>query len=312
MTNSQIYRKTFVFSWIRFLLDFLSFILMIGCIVAGYYIANDKGVGVAIGALVGLVLLLVLVSFITYIYKSAQIAMMTKAITEGSLPNDLVKTGINAVKGKFKTIFAYYAVTSVIKGIFAEITAGINTLSNSAGEVAGNIGSAISAIINIVVAYLCDCCLGWVFYRNDNSSFKSTCEGATLFFKNWQALLKNLGRIFLFGIISFIIIGGTFSLGYYFLIKGIPNIDTYLAQMTINMNIGGTTITDPQVALMVCCGMFGIVTWIILHNAFVKPFVLVGVLRNYINAGIASVPNETDLQEMGNKFKKFNKALQKA
>ena len=51
--------------------------------------------------------------------------------------------------------------------------------------------SVISSVISVVVSYLCDCCLGWVFYRQDVKSAKATCEGAVLFFKHWKTLAKN-------------------------------------------------------------------------------------------------------------------------
>ena len=48
----------------------------------------------------------------------------------------------------------------------------------------------------VVVAYLCDCCLGWVFYRKAQGAAKATCEGAVLFFRHGKTLARNLGRVF--------------------------------------------------------------------------------------------------------------------
>ena len=50
----------------------------------------------------------------------------------------------------------------------------------------------------------------------------------------------------------------------------------------------------------------------LLHSAFVKPFVLTGVLRNFINSGINDVPTEASMSFLDSKSDKFRKLHQQA
>ena len=59
--------------------------------------------------------------------------------------------------------------------------------------------------------------------------------------------------------------------------------------------------------MIVCAVILGVMVWSVLHGAFVKPFVLVGVLRNYILSGMDDVPNEASFRMLAGKSKKFDK-----
>lgn len=47
------------------------------------------------------------------------------------------------------------------------------------------------------------------------------------------------------------------------------------------------------------------IVWSIIHGAFVRPFVLTGVLRNYLESGMADVPSEAAFNMLDGKSKKF-------
>lgn len=166
MTNKEIYRKTLVFSVRRLLIDFIGVALMAGMCVLGFIVLDktmDQGIiGLFIGLIVGIIIMAVIAHFISYSLKAGQIAMMTRGITDGVLPENVYAEGKAVVKKRFATVAAYYAITNVIKGIFNQIGKGITAVGEMVGGDAGStVGSAISSAIQVVVAYLCDCCLGW-------------------------------------------------------------------------------------------------------------------------------------------------------
>ena len=51
----------------------------------------------------------------------------------------------------------------------------------------------------------------------------------------------------------------------------------------------------------------GIIIWSFIHSAFVKPFVLTGVLRNYIESGKNDIPSDASMNELSEKSPKFKK-----
>lgn len=317
LDNKQIYKATLGFSYRRFLWDFLAFLVFAGCVVGGFFIAENgfnKGlIGLAIGAVLGIIVVYVILKFVAYAYKAGQIAMMTKGVTEDQLPTDIVAEGKKVVKQRFATVAAYFAITSAIKGVFRQISNAITAAGQAiGGNNGGAVGSAIGGVVETIVAYLCDCCLGWVFYRKDEKATKATLEGAAIFFKHGKTLLKNLGRIFGISILSFLVIGGVFfGIAYLILINFRDAFTTFSQELTDTISSSGDTapafISDPNALTITCALIIGVIFWSILHSVFVRPFILVGVLRNFINSGKDDIPGEKEFTELDKKSKKFAK-----
>lgn len=313
MDNKEIYKKTLGFSIRRLLWDVLAFIVFAAIVFIGFLIAEKTTsyglVGLGIGVIVGLVVVTIMLRFVSYSYKAGQIAMMTKAVVDGKLPADVIGAGKQAVKERFSTVAAYFAITGVIKGIFRQIGRGITAIGQSiGGDTGGTIGSTISAIIDTVIAYLCDCCLGWVFYRKDQKAGKATLEGAAIFFKHGKTLLKNLGRIFGISLVSFLVIGGIFFGIFFGIFHCFPDAFATLgAEITEVGSDVPAWVSDVNTLILFCSAISGIIFWSILHSTFVRPFILVGVLRNFINSGKNDIPSEKSLAELDSKSKKFAK-----
>ena len=317
MTNKEIYKKTLVFSIKRLLIDSVG-VLLLAVLCAIGFILLDKTVnmgilGLFIGLIVGIIVLAIISHFISYALKAGQIAMMTRAITEGELPENVYAEGKAIVKKRFATVAAYYAVTNVIKGIFNQLGKGITAVGEMVGgDTGSNIGSAISSAIQVLVAYLCDCCLGWVFYREGQSSAKATCEGAVLFFRHGKTLAKNIGRIFGMGIVSLLAIGGVFTGISYGIFSLMPNAFTVLANKVTELSANGENnipgfLTDPNMLMLFSAIVIGVIFWTIIHGAFVRPFILTGVLRNYIESGKNDIPSESSFSMLDSKSPKFAK-----
>ena len=170
--------------------------------------------------------------------------------------------------------------------------------------------SVISSVISVVVSYLCDCCQGWVFYRQDVKSAKATCEGAVLFFKRWKTLAKNMTRVFVFALVSLLVIGGVFFGIAYLIFSRFPAWFGALAKEFIEIAEQDGTLsilTDPNSLMIVAAAVVGVIFWLILHSVFIRPFVLVGVLRNYMASGIGDIPEESSFDALDSKSKKFRK-----
>lgn len=317
MDNKEIYKKTLTFSLRRLAWDMMSFIVIIIAGAAGFFLAEKLAsaglVGLAIGVVIGIIAVAIASHFVSYVFKAGQIAMMTRGITDGKLPDDVYAEGKQIVKERFLTVAAYYAVTSVIKGIFSEIGRGITAVGQAVGgDNGGAVGGTISSIIQTIVNYLCDCCLGWVFYRKDKSATKATLEGGVLFFKHGKTLAKNLGRIFGISILSFVVIGGVFFGIFYLITLAFPGAFEALANEFSNMAMSDesgklTILSNAQNLQLIISGIGGVVMWGIIHSTFVRPFILVGVLRNFIESGKNETISEADLEELDSKSKKFKK-----
>lgn len=318
MDNKEIYKKTLTFSLRRFGWDLLSVVVIIILAAAGFFLAEkfaDNGlIGLAIGVVIAIILVAIASHFVSYIFKAGQIAMMTKGVTEGKLPDDVYAEGKKIVKERFLTVAAYYAATSAIRGIFNQLGRAITALGSAIGGDNGSaIGSAISSVIQTIVRYLCDCCLGWVFYMKDKSAVKATLEGAVLFFKHGKTFFKNMGRVFGMSFISFLVIGGVFFGITYLITMAFPDAFNNIAAEFAKEGTEDTAfLADPNNVMLITAAIGGIVMWSILHSVFVRPFILVGVLRNFIESGKNETISEKDLDELDGKSAKFKKLHEEA
>jgi F0F1-type ATP synthase assembly protein I len=317
MDNMAVYKKTIGFSLRRLAWDILSVLSLGALCIVGFLIADkaaDNGIiGLLIGLVIGIVVLVILLRWVSYKYKAGQIAMMTRGVTEGTLPDDVIGEGNKIVKERFATVAAFFAVTNVIKGVFNEISRVITKVGESiGGDTGSTVGSVISSVISVVISYLCDCCLGWVFFRQDVKSAKATCEGAVLFFKHWKTLAKNMARVFVFALVSLLVIGGVFFGIAYLIFSQFPAWFEALAREFAGIAAeesaeAASILTNPGSLTLIAAAAVGVIFWLILHSVFVRPFVLVGVLRNYMAAGVNDIPEESSFDMLDSKSKKFQK-----
>ena len=321
MSNKEIYKKTLTFSLRRFIFNTCCLLLVGALSVFGFLLVDkmfDKGlIGLAIGILFGIIIVAVVAHFFSYIYKAGHIVMMMKAVTEGTLPDDVYHEGKRLVKERFTTVALYYAATRVIKAIFNEIGSLITRGAEAIGGDTGNaIGNAISIGINVVVGFLCDCCLGWVFYRKDKGAVKATLEGGVIFFKNGKALLRNLGRIFGMGIASLLMIGGAFTGVFFLIFNNFGDAFTSLRDEIMEAGVRNNWdipafFNNPTNLALIAAAIVGLILWAIIHGTFIRPFILVGVIRNYMEAGIKSNVLAEDYSTLEKKSKKFAKYMEK-
>ena len=318
MTNKQIYLATLGFSVRKLLYDFIALIFTAAACGVGFLAAEKASGAGFVGLAVGLVAALIVVGIVTHFFgyslKAGQIAMMTEGIVNGSLPDDVIGEGKKVVKERFGTVAAFYAATRLIKGMFNEIGKGVNALGKAVGSDAGETAAnAVNAVVQVIVDYLSDCCLGWVFFRSGQKAVKSVLEGAVLFFRNWKTFLKNMGRVFGVGAASLLGIGGAFTGVFYLVAARFPREFGAMAAELAEIAADGegefpAFLTDPKTLMIAAAALCGILVWGFIHSTFIRPFVLVGVLRNYLEAGMNDVPSEESFDELDGMSKKFAKA----
>ncbi len=318
MTNFQVYRKTLSFSFVEFLASLLGLFIVAGSATAGFFIANNFNdmaiVGLVLGLIIGAILASLVNIFITNRIKAAQISMMTKGVNEGQLPDHTFKEGFVEIRGRFGKITVFFFITNAIKNIFRQLGRAINRLGTAVGgQVGDTVTSAIDSAIQVLIGYLCDCCLGWILYRQEVNSFRAGCEGAVIFFKHGKTLIRNIGRIFGMGLASLALIGGAFFGLFYLIFSSMPQMFVTLANEIGEMAVRNDWtdfpefLKDPTILMLFIAGILAIVLWSIIHSVLIRPFILVGVLRNFMEAGKKEIPSEADFKELDAKSPRFRK-----
>ncbi len=313
MTNFQVYKKTLSFSLVQFLVSIGSLIIVVGLATAGFFMFSKNTehalIGLAVGFIIGIIALILINIFVSNRIKAAQIAMMTKGVTEDALPERSFKAGFEEIKGRFGKITAFFFITNAIKGVFRQIGRGINKIGTAVGgQVGDTVTSAIDSAIQTLIGYLCDCCLGWILFRKDENAAKAGCEGAVIFFKHGKTLIRNIGRIFGMGLLSLVLIGGAFFGVFYLVFTQFPNMFVTLAGEIAKLGEDiPEFLTNPQVLTIVVAAVGGVVIWSVIHSVLIRPFILVGVLRNFMAAGQKEIPTEDDFAELDRTSPKFAK-----
>ena len=322
MSNFQVYKKTLSFSFLEFLSDLFALIVFVGSCILGFVIMNKSTdmalIGLAVGLVIGIILSVLINIFIKNRIKAAQIAMMTIGVVEGKLPEKTVNEGFNQVKGRFGKITLFFTITSLIKSVFRQIGRSLNKLGTAVGGNVGNgITSAIDSAIQVLIGYLCDCCLGWILYCKDENSFKAGCEGAVIFFKHGKTLIRNIGRIFGMGLLSLVVVGGAFFGIAYLIFTQFPQIFESLSKEILEMSTREAldipqALTDPKILMLIIAGVLGVILWSMIHSVLIRPFILVGVLRNFMAAGLKEKPTEADFAELEKLSPRFTKMKNRA
>ena len=324
MTNFQVYKKTLFFSFISFLVNILSLVLLFGLPVVGFVTVNnssDKGlIGAVVGFVIGIIACIVIKVFLINPIKAGQVSMIMKGVTTGEIPEHVVKEGRKEVKARFLHLTAFFFVTGAIKRIFRQISNGISRIGDAVGGNAGGAISSIASIINagiqVLLSYLEDCCLGWVFYRKEIGTAKAACEGAAIFFKHGKTFGKNIGRIVGIGLISFVLIGGAIMGILYGIFSAVPGVFQTLAAEIAEAAARGDTeisavLTDPAMLSITIAAVGAFIVWNMIHGVLVRPFILTGVMRNFMESGIANMPTETEMANLSSKSSKFAKLQSK-
>ena len=312
MTNFQVYKRTLSFSLLNFAVGLVSLAIFVGCCALGFVIGepSDNGLlGIVIGFFIGIVAMVLISIFVSNRIKAAQISMMTRGVTSGDLPERTFKEGFNEIKGRFGKITVFYFITNAIKSIFRQIGRGFNKLGTAVGGDVGNgVTSAVDSAIQTLIGYLCDCCLGWILYRKEINAAKAGCEGAVIFFKSGKTLFRNIGRIFGMGLLSLLVIGGAFFGVSYLIFSQFPDVAVSLGKEIAAMSEEAPAfLTEPTVFMIAASAFIGIMMWSIIHSVLIRPFILVGVLRNYMATGLASIPTEQEINDLQSRYPRLGK-----
>ena len=317
MSNFQVYKKTFLFSLVYFGVGLVSLAIVVGFATGGFFIFNSATDRALIGMFVGLLIGIAIAVAIDYLVlnriKAAQIGMIAIGVADDKLPEHTFKEGFKLVKGRFAKLTLFFMIMRAIKGIFNQIGRGVNSAATAvAGQAGDVVSSTINSAVQTVISYLCDCCLGWVMYNKDTNMAKAACEGAVIFFKHGKTLIRNIGRIFGMGIASFILIGGSIFGILFAIFYNLPGMFIALANEITEFFIRIEAdvpefLTNPMLFAAIAAAIIAIVLWSMIHSVTGHPFILVGVLRNFMASGLKDRPTEQDFATLDSKSPKFAK-----
>lgn len=228
MSVKDIYLKTMKFSWLKLaigaVITLISIVLLLICVGIGALFRNGT-------ILMFMVLIWLSLSFgvyefamyyVGYMVKAAHIAIITTAVTEGQIPDNMVEVGKNMVKERFAASNAYFALDRLISGAVKQLQRIVGKIDDIFGGIPGVsvVVNFVQIFIGIALGYVDECCLGYTFYKKDEGAFKCGCDGVVIYYQNAKHLLKSAAvtslivivATFAAWVIPFAVIGGVFAL----------------------------------------------------------------------------------------------------
>ena len=228
MKATDVYLKTMKFVWLKLALGGVIFLISAITMFLFLWIGSlsGSGGGVAIALCLWAILIGGVFTFaeryIGYMLKAGHVAMVTTAVTTGTLPENQLEAAKSMVKERFATANVYFVVDRLVSGAVSQLQRGLQKVEDLLGKIPGVsvIVSFAQLFVHIALNYIDECCLGYTFLHREQSAFKSAADGVVIYFQNWKALLKNaevttlivMGISLVAWLLPFLIFVGLFSL----------------------------------------------------------------------------------------------------
>ena len=218
MKNGDIFKKTMPFVWRRlgmYLLLNIGIILYFALVIFLITLLASKEaiIGIIIfliAAPVGLKIYSFGCQYISYMIKAAHVAAIGQLAVHGAMPEgmNVVAFGKSKVKERFVESNVFFGLDKLVTGAVKQIQNMITRVGNIFGniEIIQNIVKILNLFVEIVLGYVDEAVLARVFYKKEESAWKSSADGVVLYFQNWKEILKNAALIVI-GLILFYGIG---------------------------------------------------------------------------------------------------------
>lgn len=226
MKTSDVYLKTMKFVWLKLALGgaMILFALITLAICLGLGSLGD-GNGMIIAFWIWLILVCCVYGFVNryigYMLKAGHVAMVTTAVTTGTLPENQLAVAKEMVKERFVTANVYFVVDRLVSGAVSQLQRGLQKVEDLLGKIPGVsiIVSFAQMFVHIALGYIDECCLGYTFLHKEQSAYKSAADGVVIYFQNWKKLLKDaaittlivMGVSLLAWLLPFLIFTGIFA-----------------------------------------------------------------------------------------------------
>ncbi len=199
MSVKEIYMKTLKFGFIK--MGIQGVVLAISLVT----LAICLGLGALFkSSLVSMILLLIWIivtavvyrmalSYMGYLIRAAHVAIVSKAVTEGVIPDNMVEVGKQMVQERFGATNSYVVINHLVNGAVRQLQQVVNKVDNLLDGIPGleKVMDVVKVFIRIFLGYIDECCLGYTFYKKGENAFKCGCDGVVIYFQNAKHLLKS-------------------------------------------------------------------------------------------------------------------------
>jgi len=230
--------------------------------------------------------------YINYMIKSAHVAVIADMAVKGGVPEgfNMYNYGVSKVKKFFVASNVLFAVDRLVSGSVKQIQRVFGGIGEFLKFIPGvkALTQIINMFVDIILNYLDECIMGYIFLNEGQNVWKSAADGVVLYAQNWKTILKTgvkiLAFLLVFFLISFLIFNGVFA-GIF---NGIDSLESGLA----------TPIAWVMTVVFVL-----VLKWAILDS-----IIMIYMMTNYLKVAYGAQPSYDlygKLQGMSKKFKEL-------
>lgn len=261
MKVKDVYLKTMTFVWLKLAMGGALLLFSLVTLAIFFWLANltSNPLPLYIWVILDIVVCGWVSRYVGYMLKAGHVAIVSKAVTTGSVPENQFQMAKEMVSKRFATSNVYFVVDRLVSGAVSQLQKGLGTVDKLLGGIPGvsAIISFLQLFIGIALGYVDECCLGYTFLKEDQSAFKSAADGVVIYFQNWKTLLKDAA------ITTLVVIVATFA--------------AWLLPFIVFMSIFGALGLPWVIALIIA-----VVVAIALKSAFIDSYMMVKMMVSYM------------------------------
>jgi len=233
--------------------------------------------------------------YINYMIKAAHVAVIADLAVKGGVPEgfNMYNYGVSKVKKFFVASNVLFAVDRLISGSVRQIQRVFNKVGDFLKFIPGIKGltNIINTFVDIILNYIDECILAYIFLNEGQSVWKSACDGIVLYAQNWKTVLKTgakiLAFLLAFFLVGFLIFNGIFT--------GIFN----------NVDLGTGLTTAIAYALTIAFVL--VLKWAVLDS-----IIMIYMMTNYLKVAYGAQPSYDLYEKLSGMSKKFKELFGKA
>jgi hypothetical protein len=140
--------------------------------------------------------------YITYMIKAAHVAVIADMVVHGNVPEgfSMYSYGVAKVKKFFVASNVLFALDRLVSATVRQIQRALGGIASLLSFIPGIKGliNVLNKFIDIILNYIDECIMAYIFLHEGQNVFKSACDGVVLYVQNWKTILKTGAKILLF------------------------------------------------------------------------------------------------------------------
>lgn len=205
LSAKEIFSKTMVFVWIKLglgLAEILASIIVLAVTVKVSSVGDGSFniLGAIIWLAITIVIHIIIDKTFGYIVRAGHASVVSDVVEMDAVPEGQFSTAKKSVTDRFKTAYNYSNVENMIHSSISQLQKTLNTFGDGyKNPFVAFLLKIAQVFIGMALNFIDDCCIGYVFYRENQGLYESASDAVLIYHQGWKNLMndaiKTAGKI---------------------------------------------------------------------------------------------------------------------